>query len=141
MTVSVSKGHNWAKIRQDAKDAVDKRAEWARSKVMTMSLGQDYIYREKIREAEAYLTPGGNQSADNYPFLSAEAQIDGTSLGEAANVILSKRQRFNLHLASIEFVRRTAKNKIDAAPDRIDEISQIVDQTVYPPLPKFLTKS
>lgn len=139
MTISVSKGHNWAKIRQDAKGAIDTQAETARAKVMTARHGQDYVYGEKFREAQAYFAPGANQSPDLYPFLSAEAQIEGTSLGEEANRIMSTRQILHQHLATIEIVRRTAKKKVDAAQNKIAEINLIVEQTVYPLPPKPLS--
>jgi hypothetical protein len=138
MTVVVSKGHNWAKIKQDAKDGIDRRAEWARGKYHTTVHGQDYVYQEKYREAKEYLaaTPENRNPAD-FPFLHAETQIDKCSMVTAAQNIMNKRQRHHERFATIEVIRRMAKKKIDEAPNKKTIIDQIVFETNFGFPPEF----
>lgn len=127
--VVIGKGHDFNQIKAEAKLAIDRRAEGARREIITPIFGQDYVYQQKIKEAEEFLAGAIDSTA--YPFLWAEADATQTSMAQVANSILSAKRSADAKLARIESIRRQAKQAIDACENKIASINSIVGSTVF----------
>jgi hypothetical protein len=128
--IVVGKGHNFDQIKADAKRAIDRKAEEARSPLMTPIFGQDYVYAQKLREAERFLTDTG-QDSSQFHFLSAESQVTGDTLKVVAGKIVAAKNVMDIKLARIETIRRQAKAAVDACENKIAVIQKIVSDTNF----------
>lgn len=131
MTVVLSKGYHWPAVKAEAKARIDKLAEIERGKWVTQVLGQEYVYAQKLREAEAYQAAEDPTAAD-YPFLMGEATVRDTTLKVIAATIIANNNLTNRRLATIENTRIQAKLAVDDAPNKHSAINAIVDELAFP---------
>lgn len=122
--MKVSKNHDYAAIRAQARAEVDRLAAIERRKYITTDPGQDYVYAEKLREAWAFLATDYSDTAD-FPFLQGESIATSTSAKAVAQGIIAASRVNNVRLARVETTRITAKRAIDEAPDKVSVIQAI----------------
>jgi len=113
-------------LRAAAMSKVDAEAETVRGRYVTLGAGQAMTYIEKERQAQEV-----SANPDINPVLVGLVAIDadryGTSLLEAAAVILTMAQNWRVVAPRIEDLRMTAKDRIAAAttPAEIDAAAAI----------------
>ena len=87
--------------------------------VFTDSASRASRYEAKYQEALRYREAGypGNVSADDYPYLTAEAQVRGMTKRELADAIIAKADAYRQFGALAEAKRAELKTAIPAAAD------------------------
>lgn len=103
-----------ADIKARLLDAIDNHAGSIRAKYITVGIGQDMTYREKVDEVKAFNLDPDPQSA-NYQMLAAEIGVTGGTLAAVAAVITNKYNNWKTLGASIEKRRLTLKAQVTAA--------------------------
>ena len=93
---------------------VDAIAEQIRLKYLTPGSGQSMVYQEKAIEALA-IQNDSNPTNDKYPVLAASLGIEGSSLLDVANLVLSVRSTWVTIATAIETTRLGGKANINAA--------------------------
>lgn len=109
--------------REWGRDEIDKAAAVARGRFITLTPGQETTYQAKYAEALAFAggDPAGDPAA--FPWIAAEAQRAGISLGAAAERIKRKGDQWNqVYGPRIEAARVIAKDRLV----NLVEIGQVV---------------
>lgn len=97
---------------------IDRNAGEIRLLFITDAPGQDMIYQEKRREAEA-LQANPDLPAEQTPHLTAEAAAFGVARAEKAAEILTRAGAWTIISALIETRRLSAKAAVQAATSAI----------------------
>lgn len=105
---------NLPALQHELKSRIDDAAEAERGRYITPGAGQALTYQHKAAEALRYLQSAG---AGDYPLLSAEIGITGTTLADVAAVVHGAYQAWLAIGAQIEAARLAAKAAVDAAED------------------------
>lgn len=111
---------------------VDELAEKERLKYITAGAGQAMVYQRKEVEADKLQTDSDPDPA-NYPLLSSSIGIEGSSLHEIAQLVLTTRNVWLSVAASIEHIRLSAKEQINQSTDK-NQIDTILASLVWPNL-------
>ena len=128
MKLQAKKDYDYTKIKQNAKIAIDRKAEAARAKIATPGSIQSSVYREKLEEARNYL----NGVEDDFVLLSAELEISKASdMEELANIIVTNFNNWKTRMAKIEKIRPSRKAMIDNCENDIHKIESLVTNTVF----------
>lgn len=119
------------RIQRELKDGVDRRAEDMRARFITTGAGMAMTYQEKLSQArlalaDAQLTEG------EYPLLEASVGIEGASVVEVAQLVVSRYNLWVQVASMIETWRLGTKAAIDAATTR--EELQAASNTPEPEL-------
>ena len=87
--------------------------------VFTASASRSARYREKYQEALRYRDAGypGNVSADDYPYLTAEAPARGLTKRQLADAIIAAADAYRQFGALAEAKRAELKQAVPAATD------------------------
>jgi hypothetical protein len=103
-----------SEVKSKLHASIDKRAGEVRLLFITDAPGQDMVYQQKRREAEAYLA---NPSIDpqEIPHIAAEATAQGVSLSDKATEIIGQSSMWATVSAVIEARRLTAKSAVTSA--------------------------
>jgi len=101
-------------LKASLKADVDRAAETERLKYITAGAGQAMTYQEKFAELVAY-EADSNPLKANYPMMSAEIGITGSSLTAVAAAIRGAYDLWKLIGGAIEIARLKAKADIDKA--------------------------
>ena len=122
---------DYAAEKADAKADIDHLAGQTRARFMTVTEGQESVYAEKAREADAWVADGRPSTGGGaYPHLEAEATASGITLGEVAENVLATRALWQGMLSpAIEATRMAGKRRIDATNDPT-EIGAVLSETV-----------
>lgn len=112
-------------------ELIDKMCSEQRKLSITVSHGQDEVYKEKYDQACDFISGGSlfntAVAEDLYPLLAAHADAFGVSIQEAADVIIEKRQQWIRLVSSIERIRLKAKHEIrNTSNDK--QIHHIIDR-------------
>jgi hypothetical protein len=109
--------------REWARDEIDKAAAVARGRFITLTPGQETTYQAKYAEALAFSAEGYAGGVAAFPWIAAEAQHAGVSLGATAERIKRKGDRWNqVYGPRIESLRVVAKDQLAS----LAEIRQVV---------------
>lgn len=102
------------------RNMIDEAAGELRGMFITVSAGQDMVYLQKEREALAIKAATNPVDAD-YPLVSADSEIDGVTLVQAADAVLFKANVFRTIAKEIELMRMGAKKvlKTERRPNKI----------------------
>ena len=118
-------------LKEDAKAAVDRRAEIERQKYVTPGDGQLATYMAQEREANTVLIYPEGQVPEGVetPYLDALVGIVAPSLYEVAQVVRATAREWNAKNAAINAVRLAKKAEIDQATSqkKVTEILQSVE--------------
>ncbi len=115
---------NLPALRQVAYAAIDSAAETCRLQYMTPGYGQAMVYLQKLAEAQRFITayptagsPGVPTVADpvDWPFVSAELNINGSSMWAVADTIVTTAQAWLTVAPQVETLRLSAKRAVTAA--------------------------
>ena len=109
-----------AEKREVAIAMIDGAAGAARGRYITVTPGQEGVYRTKADEATAaqsVVDAGGTPDPAEFPHLAAEVGITGDSVAEVAAVILAIRNAWMAASASIESKRLGGKAAVESAED------------------------
>lgn len=106
--------------RAAAKTSIDTAAGTARSRYITVAVGQEGTYQLKADEAVAYIAAGYPDDASAYPMLAAEAAARGMTLSALADEVAAARALWVQMAAQIEALRLAGKAAVDAADDDAD---------------------
>ncbi len=120
-------------LRREAKSAVDWKAAKLRSWVGSHGYGQEMVYLAKELEARACVSDAAPDPA-RYPLLAAEISITGADLMGVALAVVAKADEWKVLAASIEAVRLSTKQLIDAASTAA-ETDAAVATANWPTLP------
>lgn len=105
------------KAKKRAKEFIDNCSCDARARYITVGAGQDAVYIEKEKQAQAYKDASYPADETGYELVTAQKNADGTSSTQAADYILATASGWKIIAASIEELRISYKNQIDAAVD------------------------
>ena len=121
---------NFSDEKADAKADIDHLAGQTRARFMTVTEGQESVYAEKSREADAWVADARPSTGGGaYPHLEAEATASGITLGEVAENVLATRALWQGVLSpAIEATRMAAKRRVDVALT-IGDINGIAEET------------
>lgn len=111
-----------ATLKASLKADVDAAAERERLKYITPGAGQAMTYQEKFAELVRY-EADSNPVKANYPMLSAEIGVTGSSLGAVASAIRSAYDLWKIVGGEIEASRLKAKANIDKAASAAAAVS------------------
>lgn len=126
-------------FREWALKYVDNAAEQARLLHITGGSGQAAVYILKRDEANRfnsiYTNPELAEEADpdDWPMIAAEVGITAPTLYETAVIIMNVANNYVQMAARIENIRLGAKKLITDATT-YDEIAQVIEDIVWPPL-------
>lgn len=109
-------------IRHVANGQVDRAAEAMRLRNVTDGAGQALTYQTKAAEAAAYLM----DDTATVPFLDAEADARGMTVGDLAAEVSSRSAQWTSIGSRIEALRMGAKTAINAATN----LAQVADAIV-----------
>lgn len=101
-------------LKAELRMTVDAAAEVERARYVTPGSGQAMTYRDKLNELVRYEADTNPVKVD-YPILSAEIGITGTSLVNVATKVRSAVARSTAGLQAIDIVRLQAKANITKA--------------------------
>ncbi|OOO15664.1 hypothetical protein [Agrobacterium pusense] len=112
-----------AALQTAMKAVVDARAESERLKYITPGQGQALTYQRKSEEARRAALED-NPRADDFPLLAASLGIEGDSIAQIAELVLTQDAAWASVGSAIERDRLMAKRAIDAAttPTKIQVI-------------------
>lgn len=105
------------KAKKRAKEFIDNCSCDARARYITVGAGQDAVYIEKEKQAQAYKDASYPADETGYELVTAQKNADSTSSTQAADYILATASGWKIIAASIEELRISYKNQIDAAVD------------------------
>lgn len=114
VSVAAFEARAMALSKESAIAEVNRVAGEVRSRFVTVIPGQEMIYLIKEAEARAFLTDPSPVLAD-YPFVSAEIGITGTSAGEVAQVYVNLAAILRATAAQLETARLGTIAAIEAA--------------------------
>jgi hypothetical protein len=103
--------------KQTAKQVIDDAAGEARGRYITVAPGQDAVYVEKGKDAQAYKDAGYPVDETGYEFVTAEKNATGKTATQAADDLLAVGASWKGLAASIEELRINYKGQVDAAVD------------------------
>ena len=100
-------------------DMATARIDAIADEVFTASASRSARYEAKYQEALRYRDAGypGNVSADDYPYLTAEAPARGMTRRELADAIIAKADAYRQFGALAEAKRAELKQAVPAATD------------------------
>ncbi len=99
-----------------ARILVDRQAEAARGRYVTLGPGKAMAYERKAQAAESWIAAASPDPAD-YPILTAEAAARGLSVDAFAALVIAARDAWATASGQIEALAITAKAAIAAAAD------------------------
>ena len=100
-----------AKLRHD----IDVAAGVTRSRFITIVPGQAETYQAKAANAKAYKAAGSPGNAAPFPWIAAEAQAQGLTPDQAADLVLTLEAQWAQLGAAIEGYRIGGKNLVATA--------------------------
>lgn len=105
--------------KASARKEIDRAAETARARYITLGSGQAMSYQEKGEEAADYVAAGYPVIASpvDYPFVYADSIAFGITPQEAADAILAQKAAWVAIGAQIEQERLGGKNAVTTAGD------------------------
>lgn len=120
-------------LKEDAKSAIDKRAEKERQKYVTSGDGQLATYMAQEREANTVLIYPEGQVPEGVetPYLDALVGIIAPSLYGVAEVVRSTAREWNAKNAAINAVRLAKKAEIDQATNQ-KQVTEILQNVEWP---------
>lgn len=112
--------------KDQAISAIDKEAEIARSRYITLGSGQAMTYQEKADQAIDYVAAGYPADTTNYPMIQADANVYQITPQQAADTILAQRAAWLVKGAEIEQIRLNGKMQVaqGATQTEVDTIKQ-----------------
>lgn len=103
--------------RELALKKADSYAGKKRMQYIAAGVGQDLVYDEKVRQAQAF-KDGGYVNPENYPFIEKEATALSTTPEAIADLILANRASWIEIGSDIEAIRLSTKEQIRNVTDR-----------------------
>jgi hypothetical protein len=100
-----------------AKQEIDDAAGMARRRYITVAPGQDAVYVEKGKDAQAYKDAGYPVDETGYEFVTAEKNATGKTATQATDDMLALGASWKVVAANIEEIRIGKKQEIDNAVD------------------------
>jgi len=99
--------------------AAERQIDAIADQVYTISVSRGARYERKYAEAERYRAAGypGTVSAQEYPFLTAEAPVRGLTKRQLADAIIAAAQGYEAFAALAEAKRVQLKTDVPAAAD------------------------
>jgi hypothetical protein len=115
-------------MKRDYKERIDNDAEAARMKFLTPGSGMAMTYQEKFAQAQGIMAMGETaanamtESERNaqFPTLSASVGIEGDTIWECSQLVLTKYAQFAQLSRMIEKSRLTGKAAVGAASNAAD---------------------
>lgn len=107
---------------------IESLAAAERTKYLTCEKGQEMVYLKKSEQASAYrkaVANGEEIDPADFPFLTSCIGLDGDTIAEVADTILSAASYCAELLARIDKAKRTAKLAVNAASTQA-EIDAII---------------
>lgn len=83
---------------------INKEAEHARARHITLGAGQSQVYLEKAEEAADFIA-AGYPNTNGYPYIEAEVEATGQSPQEVADNIINAKGKWQAISAQIEKAR------------------------------------
>lgn len=105
------------KAKAKSSKVIDDCASEARARYITVGAGQDAVYIEKEKQAQAYKDASYPADETGYELVTAQKNADSSSSTEAADYILATASGWKIIAANIEELRISYKNQINAAVD------------------------
>lgn len=112
------------------KVTIDREAERVRLAVITPGAGQAMVYQRKADEARSYLA-ASDPDPDDYPILQASVGIEASTIGEVADLVMTREREWVVVSAAIEAVRLGAKAAVDLA-ETIEAANAAASDVVWP---------
>lgn len=94
-----------------------------REAVISSSLGQEYVYRKKLEQANLY----NSGVTSDLVFLEKEAIYRGISLQEMANLVITADQYSSNFLSNLELLRVDFKDRVNVCNSK-QEIDQVLEE-------------
>lgn len=117
-------------VKERACADIDYAAEKTRSQFLTPGSGQALTYNYKVEEAIGCVgDPAPKETA--YPFLAASIGIDGSTVVEVAESVLSRRDQWRNIGVAIERIRLHGKARVREAPDH-SAVEDVMQSLVWP---------
>lgn len=108
------------RIKADVVSEINAAAGSVRARYITAIAGQDMIYREKEREALAYLSADpAPVDLSAFPFLSVEAAALGVSVYQLAQIVLFKADEWRAIGPELEALRVASIAAVEVAPNAL----------------------